>query len=128
CVRLRASAGHFDDSGERHTYACIPPLADNRSVKTKRTSQCVPCLRYWFRGKTHLLKHRAGRAAEVREIQPENAEESRPARFDAFELIVPILAACQKAVHHAHDAETAELASTVHSVASAGAFGPDPRL
>ena len=38
------------------------------------------------------------------QIQPQNAEEGRPAGFDTFELIVPIVRAREEAVNHAYDA------------------------
>jgi hypothetical protein len=41
------------------------------------------------------------------EVQPQNAEEGRPAGFDTLELIVPIVRAREEAVHHAYDAGAA---------------------
>src|SRR5690349_509598 len=58
-------------------------------------------------GDAHQLEARAGPAAEMREIGPENAEEGRPSRLGHLVLAVPIVGAGEPAVDDAHDAGAA---------------------
>src|SRR2546430_12260122 len=55
---------------------------------------------------SHELHDRGALAAEVREIDPQGAEEAGPAGFGAFQLIVPVVGAGEEAIHHTDEAHT----------------------
>src|SRR5262249_43940205 len=50
---------------------------------------------------------RGALAAEVREIDPQDAEDAGPAGFGAVQLLVPVVRAGEEAVHYSNDADAA---------------------
>src|SRR5438067_122300 len=82
-----------------------PTLPGAHAFQPQCRGQRFPSVRYGSRGGGDPLHHRGALAAEVREIDPQDAEEARPAGFGAFQLIVPVVRAGEEAMHHADDAE-----------------------
>src|SRR4051794_33313256 len=90
----------------RHTRGRGPTLPDAHPFQSQCRGQCVPRLRLGPRHGSDELHDRRALAAEVREINPQCAEEAGPAGFGAFELVVPVVGAGEEAVHHTHEAHT----------------------
>src|SRR5262249_42131830 len=96
---LRHAAERRDARGRR------PTLPDAQALQSQCRSQRVPRLRFSARDRDHELLERGALAAEVREIDPQGTEEARPSVCGAFQLVVPIVRAGEKALHNAEDAD-----------------------
>src|SRR5437762_4944559 len=70
---LRHAAERRDTGGRR------PTLADAQALQSHRRGQRVPGLPFGSRDGSHELHDRGALAAEVREIDPQGAEEAGPA-------------------------------------------------
>src|SRR5262249_11835980 len=84
---------------------CLPGFAGIDALQAEGHHQRGPCLRFGpLRGNDPLLDH-AALAAEVREIQAQDAEEAGPALLRSFDLVVPLIRAREQTVHDANDAD-----------------------
>src|SRR5216110_3909013 len=97
---LRHAAERRDTRGRR------PTLPDAQAFQSQCRGQRFPGLRFGSRDGSHELHDRGALAAEVREIDPQGAEEPRPAGFGGFKLVVPVVGAGEEAVHHTDEAHT----------------------
>src|SRR5262245_8675942 len=91
---LRHAAERRDTRGRR------PTLPDAQAFCAHCRGQLRPGLRFGARDGSHELHDRGALAAEVREIDSQDAEEARPAGFSAFQLVVPVVRAGEEAIHH----------------------------
>src|SRR6202040_271760 len=82
-----------------------PALPRAHALQPQCRGQRFPGLRVGSCSGGHPLHHRGALAAEVREIEPQDAEEARPAGLGAFQLVVPVVRAGEEAMHHADDAD-----------------------
>src|SRR5437879_7673128 len=96
---LRHTTERRDTRGRR------PTLPDAQAFQSQCRGKRFPGLRFRTRDTRHELHDRGALAAEVREIDPQGAEEAGPAGFGAFELVVPVVGAGEEAVHHADAAD-----------------------
>ena len=115
---------HSTDSGERRRVWDVLTRLPTSAPSARVGWSAPPRPRLRLRGDAHQLKRGAGLAAEVFEIEPQDAEERDPAVGVTLELVVPVIAAGEPAVNHAHDTGPPERASTIHSVATVGSSGP----
>src|SRR5947208_8781400 len=97
---LRHAAERRDTRGRR------PTLSDAQGFQSQCRGQRFPGLRFGSRDWSHELHDRGALAAEKREIDPQGAEEARPAGFGGFKLIVPVVGAGEEAIHHTDEAHT----------------------
>src|SRR5438552_9441077 len=97
---LRHAAERRDTRGRR------PTLPDAQDFQSQCRGQRFPGLRFGSRDTRHELHDRGALAAEVREIDPQGAEEAGPAGFGAIKLIVPVVGAGEEAIHHTDEAHT----------------------
>src|SRR5437773_5569396 len=109
--RSRASYGLWLTYSSSPLSAGTPAGAVQRCPTLKAfQSQCrgqrFPGLRFGSRDTRHELHDRGALAAEVREIDPQGAEEAGPAGFSAFKLVVPVVRAGEEAIHHTDEAHT----------------------
>ena len=107
--RSRASYGLVADvlrhaAERRDTRGRRPTLPDAHAFHSQCRGQRFPRLRFRSRDGSHELHDRGALAAEVREIDPQGAEEAGPAEFGAFKLVVPVVGAGEEAMHHADEA------------------------
>ena len=91
----------------RHACRYGPTLPGAHAVEPQCRGQRRPGLRCRSRDRSHELHERGALAAEVREIEPQDAEEAGPARFGADQLVVPVVRAGEEALHHTDDADAA---------------------
>src|SRR5205807_9554398 len=89
---LRRAAERRDTRGRR------PTLADAQAFQSQCRGQRFPGLRFGSRDGSHELHDRGALAAEVREIDPQGAEEARPAGFSGFKLVVPVVRAGEQTI------------------------------
>ena len=82
----------------RDTRRRRPTLPDAQAFQSQCRGQRFPGLRFGPRDGSHELHDRRALAAEVREIDPQGAEEAGPAGFGAFQLVVPVVGAGEEAV------------------------------
>src|SRR5437762_8107874 len=90
----------------RDTRGCRPTLPDAQALQSQCCGQRFPGLSFGSRDGSYELHDRGALAAEVREIDPQGAEEAGPAGFGAFQLIVPVVRAGEEAIHHTDEAHT----------------------
>src|SRR4051794_41164320 len=81
------------------------PYLGSRETEGRRQLSPRPLLPLWRHA--HHLERPPSLAAEVLEIEPQDAEEGQPAVRVSLELLVPGVAAAEPAVHHAHHALSA---------------------
>src|SRR5580704_2395133 len=93
---------HAAERGDSRRGAAV--LSGARAFQPQCRSQRFPGFRFGSRGGRDPLHYRGALTAEVREINPQDAEESRPSGFGAFNLIVPFVRAGEEAMHYAYDA------------------------
>src|SRR5262249_34980877 len=96
---LRHAAKRRDTRGRR------PTLPDAQAVQSQCRGQRFPGLSFRTRGGSPPLHRRRVLAAEVREIDPQGAQETRHSVFGGFQLVVPIVRAGEKALDNAGDAD-----------------------
>src|SRR4051794_4895602 len=97
---LRHTAERRDTRGRR------PTLPDAHAFQSQCRGQRFPGLRFGSRDGSYELHDRGALAAEVREVDPQGAEEAGPAGFGAFQLVVPVVRAREEAIHHTDEAHT----------------------
>src|SRR5947209_18871159 len=90
---LRHAAERRDTRGRR------PTLPDAQAFQSQCRGQRFPSLRFGSRDGSHELHDRGALAAEVREIDPQGAEEAGPTEFGGFKLLVPVVHAVTNAIH-----------------------------
>lgn len=90
----------------RDTRGCRPTLPNAQALHSQCRGQRVPGLRFGSRDGRHELHGRGALTAEVREIDPQRAEEAGPTEFGAFKLVVPVVGAGEEAVHHTDETHT----------------------
>src|SRR6266571_625390 len=83
-----------------------PTLPDAQAFQSQCRGQRFPGLRFGSRDGSHELHDRGALAAEVREVDPQGAEEAGPAESGGFKLVVPVVGAGEEAIHHADEAHT----------------------
>src|SRR5437763_14240498 len=98
---LRHATERRDTRGRR------PTLPDAHAFQSQCRGQRFPGLRFGSRDGSHELHDRGAVAAEVREIDPQGAEEAGPAESGGFKLVVPVVGAGEEAIHHTDEAHTA---------------------
>src|SRR6266516_4862779 len=80
---LRHAAERRDTRGRR------PTLPKAQAFQSQCRGQRFPGLRFGSRDGSHELHDRGALATEVREIDPQGAEEAGPAECGGFKLVVP---------------------------------------
>src|SRR5712671_2169328 len=103
-VRTLADVLHHA-AERRDTCGRRPTLPDAQAFQAQCRGQRFPGLRFGSRDGSYELHDRGALAAEVREIDPQGAEEAGPTEFGAFKLVVPVIGAGEEAIHHADDAD-----------------------
>src|SRR5262245_49072806 len=83
-----------------------PTVRGDDAFQPQCGGQRFPGVLRGSRGHRIPLHDRRALTTEVREVQPKDAEKTRPAEFGALELVVPVIGAGEEAMYHANDTDT----------------------